>query len=82
MIRPIAAALIGLALTPGPAAASQQGENALKNWKRMDSCAQQAQTAHPDYTAASNEAREAALKTCLENGSLPPRQPLSPPPSR
>ncbi len=71
-----------LALLSGPAAASQQGENVLKGWKRMDACARDAQAAHPDYTAAANRAREDALKTCLENGNLPPRQPLPPPPSR
>jgi hypothetical protein len=81
MHRLIAAAMIGLAC-PGLAAASQQGENVMKNWKRMDTCVEQAQTAHPDYTAASNAAREEALKNCLENGNLPPRQSPSPPPSR
>jgi hypothetical protein len=75
----IAAIGFGLAMLPGSAAASQQGEKVLKSWKRMDTCAQQAQAAYPDYTAASNRAREAALKTCLESGNLPPRQPLSPP---
>lgn len=69
----------GLALLPGPAAASQQGEDVLKGWKRMDACAREAQAAHPDYDAASNRAREEALKACLENGNLPPRQPLPPP---
>jgi hypothetical protein len=82
MCRLIAAAMIWLALVPGLAMASQQGETAIKNWKRMDACAKQAQTAHPDYTAASNAARDEALKSCLESGNLPPRQPLSPPPSR
>jgi hypothetical protein len=79
MYRLIAAALIGVALFPGLAAATQQGESVIKNWKRMDACAKQAQAAHPDYTAASNAAREEALKTCLENGNLPPRRSLSPP---
>lgn len=79
MCRLIAAATLCLVLVPVLAAASQQGESALKNWKRMDACAREAQAAHPDYTAASNAARDAALKTCLENGNLPSRQPLSPP---
>jgi hypothetical protein len=84
MDRLTAAAVIGLGLAfpPGPAMASQQGENVLKNWKRMDVCAQQAQAAHPDYTASANAAREEALKNCLEGGNLPPRQPLLPPPRR
>lgn len=81
MCRLPALAMLGIALLPGRAAATQQGEAAIRNWKRMDACAKQAQRAHPDYTAASNRAREAALKTCLENGNLPPRQPLSPPPT-
>jgi hypothetical protein len=75
----IAAVGFGLVILPGLAAASQQGENVLKSWKRMDACTQQAREAHPDYTAAANRAREEALKTCLENGNLPPRQPLLPP---
>lgn len=79
MCRLIAAATLWLVLASAPAVASLQGESAIKNWKRMDACTRQAQAAHPDYTAASNAAREAALKTCLENGNLPPRQPLSPP---
>ncbi|MGH7111193.1 MAG: hypothetical protein ACREFK_12300 [Stellaceae bacterium] len=79
MCRMIAAATLCLVLAPALALASQQGTVAIKNWKRMDACARQAQAAHPDYTAASNAARAAALKTCLENGNLPPRQPLSPP---
>jgi hypothetical protein len=72
MHRLTAAATVGLALIPGLAVASQQGENALKSWKRADACAQQAQAAHPDYTTTANRAREEALKTCLENGNLPP----------
>ena len=79
MCRLIAAAMRGIALVPSLAAASQQGELVLKSWKRMDACAQTAQTAHPDYTAASNAAREAALKACLENGNLPPRRMPAPP---
>jgi hypothetical protein len=39
MCRLIAAALIGVALFPGLAAATQQGESVIKNWKRMDACA-------------------------------------------
>ena len=79
MCRLFAAAMICLALVPGRGAASQQGERVLKNWKRMDACTRQAETAYPDYTASANAAREQALKTCLENGNLPPRRPLSPP---
>lgn len=79
MRRLIIAATLWLVLAPALAAASQQGESAIKNWKRMDACTRQAQIAHPDYTTAANAAREAALKTCLENGNLPPRRSLPPP---
>jgi hypothetical protein len=79
MSRLLAAAIAIFCLLPpsGPAAASQQGERVIKNWKRMDACARAAQAAHPDYTAAANRARDEALKTCLESGNLPPRSPSS-----
>ncbi|MGE5268565.1 MAG: hypothetical protein ACM3JG_02710 [Thiohalocapsa sp.] len=57
-----------------PAAASQQGAIALKNWHKMDSCAREAQTAFPDFTADSNAKRDAKLKECLEGKNLPPRE--------
>lgn len=72
---------IALGLLPGPAAAATvQGNVVIAKWKRMDLCAQQAQTEHPAFTAAENAAREAALKRCLESRNLPPRQPLPQPP--
>ena len=45
---PLAAALT---LFAGTAEATQQGNTAIANWKRMDVCAKQAQAAFPDYTA-------------------------------
>lgn len=72
----VAAALaLGAAGLSGSAGATQQGQFVITNWKRMDGCARAAQAAHPDYTAASDAAREEAYRTCLENGNLPPRQP-------
>jgi hypothetical protein len=70
-----AAALI---LTSLDAEATQQGQGALVNWKRMDVCAKQAQAAFPDYNAESNAKRDAKLKECLNANSLPPRQPAAP----
>jgi hypothetical protein len=64
------------------AQATQQGQATLSNWKLMDVCTKQAQTAYPDYTAASNAKRDAALKACLNANGLPPRQPLSRPEPR
>jgi hypothetical protein len=61
------------------AEATQQGQGALINWKQMDVCAKQAQTAYPDYNAESNAKRDAKLKECLNANGMPPRQPLAPP---
>ena len=40
----------------------------------MDNCAEQAQTAYPDFSAESNAKRDAKLKECLEGQNLPPRE--------
>jgi hypothetical protein len=69
----LAAATFFLALGAAPALASQQGLIAMKNWKSMDLCAKQAQTAFPDFTAESNAKRDEKLKECLEGKNLPPR---------
>ena len=72
-------ALLFLALAaPAVFANSQQGMVTVKNWKTMDQCAKEAQTAFPDYTAEANAKREAKLKECLEGKNLPPRGPLAP----
>jgi hypothetical protein len=63
-------------------AATQQGQAALRGWKTADTCAKQAQTAYPDFTAESNAKREAKLKECLNINNLPPRAPLAQPQSR
>ena len=67
-----------LALGPGPARATQQGVVVMKNWKTMDLCAKEAQTAFPDFTADSHARRDAKLKECLAGKNLPPREPLAP----
>jgi hypothetical protein len=69
-------------LWPLGAGATQQGQGALRGWKTMDSCARQAQTAYPDFSAESNAKRDAKLKECLDIWGLPPRAPLAQPPSR
>ena len=69
-------------LWPLSVGATQQGQGALRNWKTADSCARQAQTAYPDFSAESNAKRDAKLKECLNLNSLPPRAPLAQPPSR
>jgi len=69
-------------LSPLNAGATQQGQSALKSWKTADTCAKQAQTAYPDFTAESNAKRDAKLKECLNANSLPPREPLAQPGSR
>ena len=54
----------------------------LGGWRAMDSCARQAQTAYPEFTAEANAKRDAKLKECLNANGLPPRQPLGQPQSR
>jgi hypothetical protein len=62
---------------PG-ARATQQGQQAMRNWKQMDNCARQAQAAFPNFDAESNSKRDAKLKACLNAGNLPLREPLAP----
>ena len=69
-------------LWPLSAGATQQGQSALRGWKTADSCAKQAQTAYPDFSAESNAKRDAKLKECLNANGLPPRAPLAQPGSR
>jgi hypothetical protein len=66
----------------GATGATQQGQSALHGWKTMDTCARQAQSAYPDFTADSNAKRDAKLKECLNANGLPPREPLSQPGAR
>lgn len=66
-------------LTAGSARATVQGTVALQKWKVMDKCAKQAQQAFPDFSAASNAKRDAALQNCLNANNLPPREPLAQP---
>ena len=68
-----------LVLSAAGAQATQSGQTALQNWKAMDICAKQAQTAYPEHSAESIAKRDAKLKECLNANHLPPRQPLSRP---
>jgi hypothetical protein len=76
-----AGGLLAMVLLPAPSAhaTSPNATAAIKKWKAMDSCAVQAQTAFPDFTADSNAKRDAKLKECLAGQNLPPREPMSPP---
>ena len=74
----LAIPLLILALAPAAARASQQGIVVMKNWRVMDQCAREAQTAFPDYTADSNEKRAAKEKECLAGKNLPPHEPPAP----
>ena len=73
-MRRLAIPLLILALAPATARASQQGIVVMKNWKTMDQCAKDAQTAFPDFTADSNAKRAAKEKECLAGKNLPPRE--------
>ena len=76
LIRLVAVAFaVALASTPNLLQASQQGVLVLKSWKTSDKCAQQAQTAFPDFTPEANAKRDAKLKECLEGQRLAPRAP-------
>jgi len=68
-----------LLLSPAGARATQQGQTTLLNFKTMDKCARQAQTAYPEFNADSNAKRDAKLKECLRANGLPPREPLAQP---
>lgn len=78
-VLPLAAALV---LSAAAAQATQQGNQALRNWKQADNCARQAQTAYPNFDADSNAKRDAKLKGCLELYQLPPREPFAQPGGR
>jgi hypothetical protein len=75
----IGAVATAAVLAAGSAQATVQGTWALQKWKVMDNCAKQAQKAFPDYSAASNAKRDAALQNCLNANNLPPREPSAPP---
>ena len=71
---PLAAGLMLSALCAQ--AGTQQGQQAIRNWKQMDNCAKEAQTAFPNFDSDSNAKRDAKLKACLNVHQLPPRQPF------
>jgi hypothetical protein len=71
-----------LAVSTVAVQATQPGQSVLTNWKIMDACAKQAQTAYPEYNAESNAKRDAKLNECLRTNILPPRQPSATPDTR
>jgi len=78
-----ALSLLGaLAVSAAAVQATQPGQSVLTNWKIMDACAKQAQTAYPEYNAESNAKRDAKLNECLRINVLPPRQPSVTPEAR
>jgi hypothetical protein len=79
MIRFVFALAAALVIGCVGAQATQQGQQALRNWKTMDVCARQAQAAFPNFDADSNAKRDAKLKACLESNNLPPREPAASP---
>jgi len=66
------AVLVGAALLPAMALATQQGDTLIKRWLASDKCAAQAQKAFPDYTAEALAKRDEAFKKCLASQNLPP----------
>src|SRR6266699_1659680 len=74
----LAMSLLVLALAPAPSGASQQGIVVMKNWKTMDQCTREAQTAFPDYTADANAKRAAHERECLAKRNLPPHETPAP----
>jgi hypothetical protein len=73
-MRLLALLLLALTLMPGTARATQQGIVVMKNWKVMDQCAKEAQTAFPDFTAEANAKRAAQEKECLAKKNLAPHE--------
>jgi hypothetical protein len=82
MKRLVFAAAAAIVINCAGAQATQQGQQAMRNWKQADNCARQAQAAFPNFDAESNAKRDAKLKACLKAGNLPPREPLAPSGSR
>ena len=78
MIQRAAFAAIFLGLSVPPAMAiSLNGNVMMRNWAASDHCAAQAQKQFPDYTPEANAKRDNAMKQCLAQGELPPRQDLN-----
>jgi hypothetical protein len=71
---------VALILWATYAQATQQGQQAMRNWKLMDNCTRQAQAAYPNFDADSNAKRDAKLKGCLNLYQVPPREPFTPGP--
>ena len=70
------AALVVWAIPGSATAASINGTKMMQAWSASDRCAASAQKQFPDYTPESNAKRDNAMKQCLADGYLPPRQDL------
>ena len=82
-MKPFAFSLLAaFAVSTAAVQATQPGQSVLTNWKIMDACAKQAQTAYPEYNAEANAKRDAKLNECLRTNILPPRQPPATPEAR
>lgn len=69
----LAALLLVFGTSTAFAAMTRMGQREINNWKTADRCATKAQAAHPEFTAAENAKRNAALNRCLEEHNLPAR---------
>ena len=81
MIRLAAAAafLAAMAMPGVTMAMTQYGQMMMRYWSASDRCAAAAQRAFPDHTPEANAKRDANMKQCLAQGSLPPRGDLDRP---
>jgi hypothetical protein len=76
----IAVAIIGTAAAGAPSAHAQdRGAASAQRWAQMDTCAKDAFTHFPDYTAEGLAQREAYIHKCLRDHNLPPWTSYSPP---
>jgi hypothetical protein len=73
----LATVIIALAIPGSVMAASMNGNIMIRNWAASDRCSAAAQRQFPDYTPESNAKRDNAMKQCLANNYLPPRQDLN-----
>jgi type II secretory pathway component PulL len=73
----LAAILLALSVPSAAMAMSLNGNVMMRNWAASDRCAAQAQKQFPDYTPEANAKRDNAMKQCLAQSELPPRQDLN-----
>ena len=73
----LAAVIMALTISGSAMAVTMNGNAMMQRWNASDRCAAQAQKQFPDYTPEANAKRDNAMKQCLANGYLPPRQDLN-----